>query len=130
MPKAIRRAAEWADGLLGFSFAPDPGEIAHAFQQARQAWAAAGRPAPRLVTSCWFALGSGSREQMDGYVTRYLNTFGSENAASMAKLCKATSPGALREVVQHIRDTGADELGVVPTTTDGAELDRVADVLG
>ena len=130
MPKAIRRAAQWADGLLGFSFAPDPAEITQAFEQARQAWTAAGRPAPRLVTSCWFALGPTGRQQMDGYVTRYLNTFGTETAASMAQLCRVTSADGLRDIVRQVRDTGADELILVPTTTDVAELDRVADVLG
>ena len=130
MPQAIRRAARWADGLLGFSFAPDPGEVTVAFEHARRAWAELGRPAPRLVTSCWFALGADARSQMDGYVTRYLATFGAEMAASMAPACTLTSSERLREVAQQIRDCGADELLLVPTTTDPDEVDRVADLLG
>src|SRR5690606_25157960 len=43
MPKSIARAARWADGLCGFSFAPDPKEIRSAFATAREAWSTAGR---------------------------------------------------------------------------------------
>lgn len=129
-PNAIRRAANWADGLLGFSFGPDPAEVSQAFERARRAWAARKRPAPRLVTSCWFALGPDARERMDAYVVRYLNTFGADVAGSMASLCRVTSATALRETAAALRDIGADELVLVPTTNDPHELDRVADALG
>jgi hypothetical protein len=33
-------------------------------------------------------------------------------------------------MVRRIEDTGADELSLVPTTDDPAELDRVAEALG
>jgi alkanesulfonate monooxygenase SsuD/methylene tetrahydromethanopterin reductase-like flavin-dependent oxidoreductase (luciferase family) len=128
-PGSIRRAARWADGLCGFSFAPDPAEVGQAFDVARAAWREQGRPAPRLVTSCWFALGAGARAQMDVYVQRYLGFFGAEAAASMATLCTTVSAVALREVVRQVADLGADELILVPTTSDPGELARVADVL-
>lgn len=130
MPKAIQRAARWADGILGFSFGPDAAEVQFAFDGARRAWAEASRPAPRLLTSCWFSLGPNARAQMDAYVQRYLSTFGPETAASMATLCKATSADALREVARAVAGTGADELVLVPTTLDPDEVDRVADILG
>ena len=128
-PGSIRRAARWADGLCGFSFAPDPAEVGQAFDVARAAWREQGRPAPRLVTSCWFALGAGARAQMDVYVERYLGFFGAEAAASMATLCTTVSAAALREVARQIADLGGDELILVPTTSDPDELARVADVL-
>src|SRR5205085_3103651 len=116
LPSAIRRAARWADGLCGFSFGPDEAEIRASFAVAREAWAARGRPAPRLVTSCWFALGAAGPATMDAYVRRYLDTFGTETAASLATLCTTTSAAALRGVIGRIQDTGADELIPVPTT--------------
>ena len=130
LPTAIRRAARWADGVCGFSFGPDAGEVASAFAVARAAWHDAGRPAPRLVTSCWFALGPGGRAQMDAYVGRYLATFGEEGAAGMAAMCTTVSADALRDVVRRIADTGADELILVPTTDDPDEVHRVADLVG
>jgi len=128
---SIRRAARFADGICGFSFAPDPGEIARAFATARKAWSAAGRATPpRLVTSCWFALGENGRAQMDVYVERYLGFFGAEAARDMAQLCTTTSASALRSVIAGVRDLGADELILVPTTADPDELARVADAIG
>lgn len=128
---SIRRASRWADGLCGFSFAPDAAEIAAAFECSRQAWREHARAAPpRLVTSCWFALGAHARQQMDAYVTRYLGTFGTETAAAMASVCTTTSAAALRDVVRQVAETGADELILVPTTADPDEVERVADLVG
>ena len=36
------------------------------FEQVRVAWREAGRPAPRLTTAFWFALGGGARAQIVG----------------------------------------------------------------
>jgi alkanesulfonate monooxygenase SsuD/methylene tetrahydromethanopterin reductase-like flavin-dependent oxidoreductase (luciferase family) len=126
---SIRRAARWADGICGFSFGPSYEEIGTAFETTRAAWHAEGRPAPRLVTSCWFALGPSPRAQMDGYIERYLNFLGPGVAAQVAPSCTVTSPARLRDAVCAIADLGCDELILVPTTLDVDELDRVADLL-
>jgi alkanesulfonate monooxygenase SsuD/methylene tetrahydromethanopterin reductase-like flavin-dependent oxidoreductase (luciferase family) len=130
LPAAIRRAARWADGLCGFSFGPDASEVAASFALARAAWRAAGRPAPRLVTSCWFALGPDGPARMDAYVRRYLGTFGAGAAEGLAALCTTTSAPALRDACRRIADTGADELILVPTTAEPDEVERVGDLLG
>ena len=130
MPQSIRRAARWADGLTDFSFGPNPREVEMRFAAARAAWAEAGRPVPRLTTSCWFALGDGGRAQMDAYVGRYLNFMGPEGAQMIAPMCTTVSASGLKDVVKAIADLGADELMLVPTTADPEELDRVADLLG
>lgn len=130
-PRAIRRAARWADGVYGFSFGPSLQEIAVGFETAREAWREIGRPAPpRLATGFWFALGPGSREQMDAYLARYLNFLGPGVAGKLAPTVRATSAEALREAARRIEDLGADELILTPTTLDPDEVDRVADVLG
>jgi alkanesulfonate monooxygenase SsuD/methylene tetrahydromethanopterin reductase-like flavin-dependent oxidoreductase (luciferase family) len=130
-PWAIRRSARWADGLCGFSFGPSTEEVAMTFDTARQAWADAGRPAPpRLVMCCWFALGADARSQIDTYLARYLNFLGEGVAEQVAPSVKTTSPAALKEVVRTLADLGADELLLVPTTIDPAEVDRAAQVVG
>jgi len=128
--KSIRRAARWADGIAGFAFGPDPAEVASAFETARDAWREAGRPRPRLVTGCWFALGRAARAQLDDYLGRYLAFMGAGVAQAVAPLVRVTSAAALRAVVREVADAGADELCLVPTTTDADELERVADALG
>ena len=71
-----RRAGRRLDpprGALGrrpvrLQLRPVGGEVALASSTARAAWHAAARPAPRLVTSCWFALGRAPRAQLDAYL--------------------------------------------------------------
>jgi alkanesulfonate monooxygenase SsuD/methylene tetrahydromethanopterin reductase-like flavin-dependent oxidoreductase (luciferase family) len=130
-PDSVRRAARWADGICGFSFGPSAEEIGSAFDTARQSWTAAGRAkAPRLVTSFWFALGSRAREQLDEYLTRYLAFMGQELAAALVPMVTTTSAAALRTATRMVEDLGADELILVPTTSDPEEVERVADILG
>jgi len=129
-PAAIRHVSRWADGLAGFSFGPSLEEIEGTFAQARAAWQEAGRGEPRLLTSFWYALGDAPRAQLDEYLHRYLNFFGAEAAKNLAKNVTCDSPQKLRDMVRRIEDTGAEELSLVPTTSDPAELARTRDALG
>lgn len=130
-PDSIRRAAAWADGIAGFSFGPSTDEVAFAWETARQAWREAGRARPpRLVGSCWFALGRNPRAQLDEYLQRYLNFMGADVARRLAPTVRTDSPAALRRVIADLAALGTDELLLVPTTADPEELDRVADALG
>lgn len=129
-PHSIRCAARWADGICGFSFGPSRDEIQRSFDTARAAWRDAGRATPpRLVTSCWFALGTDARAQMTRYIERYLNFLGPGVAAQVAPTCSVVSASRLREVIDEIADLGCDELLLVPTTLDPDELDRTAAAL-
>lgn len=127
---SIRRAARWADGLCGFSFGPDGPEVEAAFEVARAAWREQGRPTPRLVASAWYSIAPDGRERMDAYAVRYLRVFGEGSARSLAKLCLTTSPAALKAAVRRMRDVGADDFVLVPTSSDPDEVLRVADALG
>ena len=130
MPNAIARAARWADGITGFSFGPSPDDVRMRFEGARQAWKDAGRSsAPRLVTGFWFALGSDPDEQVGSYLERYLAFMGDDAGRALAPNISARSPAALRDALLMCRDLGADEVVLVPTTSDPAEADRAADVI-
>jgi alkanesulfonate monooxygenase SsuD/methylene tetrahydromethanopterin reductase-like flavin-dependent oxidoreductase (luciferase family) len=130
MPNAISRAARWADGISGFSFGPSEEDIRMRFEAARSAWAAAGRAEPpKLVTGFWFALGSDPSAQMSSYLERYLAFMGEGAGSALAPNISAKSPEALRDALLLCRDLGADEVLLVPTTTDPAEADRAAEVI-
>lgn len=132
-PKSIRRAARWADGLKGFSFGPSPEEVGAGFALARDAWAEAGRPPPRLATGFWFALsgpGEDGRARLDAYVKRYLNFLGPDAAAAIAPTVRCADADTLRQAVSEMEALGCDELVLVPTTLDPDEIDRLADLLG
>jgi alkanesulfonate monooxygenase SsuD/methylene tetrahydromethanopterin reductase-like flavin-dependent oxidoreductase (luciferase family) len=130
-PRAIARAASWADGLAGFSLGPDMAEIERGFGAARDAWRAAGRSSPpRLVSSFWFALGPRAREQLDAYVERYLRIFGPAAVVGAQRAAAAATPQAVRDALRGIEAAGGDEVILVPTSSGLDQLDRLREVLG
>lgn len=132
-PKAIAAAAQWADGLAGFSFGPDPREIADSFELTRQSWQQAGRETtPRLVTSFWFALGdpSRARQQLQNHLRHYLNWLpASVLDALLPQTGFAGTAEQLRETLQAIKTAGADEVILVPTSPNTAQLNSLLPLL-
>lgn len=130
-PRAIQKAARWADGLSGFSWGPEPAEIGEAFERARAAWRAAERPAPRLTVGFWFAAGQEPRAQIAGHLRRYLSWLPSEFVESVLPTTGFAGDGAaLRALLAEIEALGADEVFFVPTSIDEAQAERLADWVG
>jgi alkanesulfonate monooxygenase SsuD/methylene tetrahydromethanopterin reductase-like flavin-dependent oxidoreductase (luciferase family) len=131
-PKAIARAARWADGVDGaFTLDGDLDAFTAAFDTIRAAWGDAGRTTPpHLSTSIWYALGPGAEERLRSYAHRYMKIFGDGVADWAAQQAACFTPDALRRAIDHARQAGADEFFLVPTTADVAELDRTIDALG
>lgn len=128
---SIERAARWADGICGFSFGPSPDELAFGYDAARKAWTAAGREKPpRFAPGFWFAAGAKGRAQLDEYLSRYLAFLGADVATVMAQTVRVDSAAALRTALRDLEAIGTDEVLLVPTTADPAEVDRVADLIG
>jgi alkanesulfonate monooxygenase SsuD/methylene tetrahydromethanopterin reductase-like flavin-dependent oxidoreductase (luciferase family) len=129
--KSIQKSARWADGICGFTFGPNIDQVDKSFRLLEAAWKEQGRTgSPRRISSFFYALGPDAQGQMDRYVRRYLGIFGEDVAAAMAKECVATSPGQLRDLMAKFEDLGADDLVLVPTSENPAEIDRVSDLLG
>jgi len=124
-PKSLGRAARWADGVAGFSLAGDPEQVVRSFRAADAAWREAGRSErPRRVTGFWYALGDGARERLRAYAVDYLRIFGEPAARAIAESLRIDSVGVFRETLAAIAEAGCDELLLVPTSADPAELDR------
>ncbi len=134
-PKAISRAAHWADGVDGaWTMDGDRDAMAAAFTQIRDAWTAAGRTdAPHLSSSIWYALpGQGSDDaeaRLREYSRSYMNIMGDGVGEWAASAVTCFTPDALRRAVDNARDAGADEFFLVPTTSDPDELARTRDAL-
>lgn len=129
-PKAMARAADWADGVTGFSIGGVADEMAATFRLAEHAWADAGRATrPLLVTGCFFALGPDAAGRLRDGVTRYLTVFGRRFAETTADALVLSDADALRRVLDETEATGADELVLVPMSTDVACLEEAADVV-
>jgi alkanesulfonate monooxygenase SsuD/methylene tetrahydromethanopterin reductase-like flavin-dependent oxidoreductase (luciferase family) len=131
-PKAIARAAHWADGVDGaFTMDGDREQMAAAFTQIRDAWDAAGRSdAPHLSSSIWYALGADAEARLRKYAYEYMRVMGEEIGQWASTAVTACTPDALRRAVDNAREAGADEYFLVPTTADPAELARTRDALG
>ena len=132
-PKTIRSAAAWADGLAGATLDLDVAKQNELFDVARAAWARAGKPKPHLATSFWFAFGSHqqARAQVHRHLRRYMNWIPAEYVDAMAPMTGwAGSEDELVAVLGKFDEIGADEVQLIPTSSDLDQLRRAADVIG
>jgi len=126
-PKSTARAARWADGNMGFTLGPGTDDHATAFNAIRQAWADAGRSeAPRLSTSFWYSLDSEAGPALRDYAYRYLSVFGHDAAEMMAGMTTAAGLDAVADGLRRLEDAGCDEVYLVPTSTNPAQLEEIA----
>lgn len=129
-PKSMARAARWADGVSGFSIAGKQGEIARTNSLAVDAWAAADRDAPRLVSGCFFALGvADPLATLRAYCSRYLAFLGPELAEALARETTAASPDEVRRVLDDAEAAGCHEFVLVPASTDLRCLEAAAELV-
>jgi len=129
-PRTIRHAAAWADGVAGFATEVDPPAIDTVFDQARRAWQEAGRTRPRLTTSFWFAVGEEPRAQIRRHLHHYMNWIPREFVDTFAATAGfAGTVAELKDQLRRIEDLGADEVQLVPTSADLAQLERIAAAL-
>jgi alkanesulfonate monooxygenase SsuD/methylene tetrahydromethanopterin reductase-like flavin-dependent oxidoreductase (luciferase family) len=132
-PKALARAARWADGYAGFvsEHAADAeqtlGLLEHDAQRVRAAWHAAGRETkPYLSTSCFYGLGSGARDRLAAVGAGYRRN---RNDAVTGGEFWIADADAVREVVRVTAEAGFDRLIFIPTNDDIGELDELAAIL-
>jgi hypothetical protein len=130
-PKAMRRAARWADGISGFDIAGDAQAIGKVNDLADRCWEEAGRDEPPAkISGTFVAVGvDDSAGTLRAFTARYLGFLGPELADAIAATAKTATPDALRTVLDGAEQAGCDEFIVVPATTDLRCLDAVADVV-
>ena len=132
-PRTIRDASTWADGLAGVTLDLDVAAVSELFSLARDAWSTAGRDAPRLTTSFWFALDDGTgaaRTQVHRHLRHYMNWLPPDLVDAMAPTTGfAGTPAELRDVLKRLADVGADEVHLIPTSSDVEQVARVGELL-
>ena len=132
-PRTIHSASGWADGLAGVMLDLDFRALAELFELTRHAWAEAGRRPPRLTTSFWFALDDGdgrARKQIHAHLRHYMNWLPAELVDALAATAGfAGTVEELREVLGKFEAAGADELHLIPTGSDVAQVHQVAELL-
>jgi alkanesulfonate monooxygenase SsuD/methylene tetrahydromethanopterin reductase-like flavin-dependent oxidoreductase (luciferase family) len=131
-PKTVRSAASWATGVAGTILDLDAAKQDELFDVARAAWAEAGKPAPHLATSFWFALGErdGARAQVHRHLRRYMNWIPAEYVDAMAPATGfAGTEDDLLALLERFERIGTDEVHLIPTSSDIDQLTRVADAV-
>ena len=129
-PKSLARAAAWADGVIGFSVAGLPAEIAWAADAARSTWDRAGRDAPRLVSGCFYAVGVPEPAKvLRAFTAEYLAIFGRDNVASFASSMTTFDADAVNRALDGAEEAGLDEFILVPAAPDLAVLEATIDLV-
>ncbi|MFW0152011.1 LLM class flavin-dependent oxidoreductase [Mycobacterium sp. smrl_JER01] len=131
-PKTVRSAAGWAAGVAGTTLDLDAVKQGELFDVARDAWQQAGKDAPHLATSFWFAIGEGeeARAQVHRHLLRYMNWIPAEFVDAMAPTTGfAGTVDELRAVLARFADIGTDEVHLIPTSSDIDQVRRVAEVI-
>lgn len=130
-PKSLARAAKWADGVAGFSVGGVPAEMSAGADAARRAWKEADRPAPRVVSGCFYALGIGEpADTLRAFTSDYLAFLGKTGADAFAKSMTTFEPGAVNRALDGAEDAGIDEFVLVPGSTDLAVLEATVELVG
>jgi len=121
---ALARMARYADGYAHGG--GPPRAFASAATRAKAAWHDLGRPGtPKLWGQAYFGLGDpdrGSAYLRDYYA--FTGPFAETIAAA-----NLTSARAIRDLIRGYRAEGCDELVLLPTVSDPAEVERLAEVV-
>jgi alkanesulfonate monooxygenase SsuD/methylene tetrahydromethanopterin reductase-like flavin-dependent oxidoreductase (luciferase family) len=129
-PKAMRRAATWADGISGFSISGRADEIARTNALADRCWTEAGRTTPRKVSGTFVALGvDDPLTTLRAFTARYLGFLGPGLAEALAADVRAATPDAIRAILDGAEEAGCDEFILVPGTVDLRALHALADLV-
>jgi alkanesulfonate monooxygenase SsuD/methylene tetrahydromethanopterin reductase-like flavin-dependent oxidoreductase (luciferase family) len=124
--EAFARMARTADGYVHGG--GPPRAFAGAAAKAWAAWRDLERPGrPQLWGQGYFALGDADADAGDAYLRDYY-AFTGPFAARIAA-GNLTSGRAVRDFVRGYAEAGCDHLVLLPTVSDPAQLDRLADVL-
>ena len=129
--RTVQHAAHWADGLAGVTLDLDVDAVGDLFALARRSWAEVGRGAPRLTTSFFFALGeeTAARQQVHRHLRHYMNWLPRDLVDAMAPTTGfAGSQEGLAEVLLRLAEIGADEVYLIPTSSDVRQLATAAAV--
>lgn len=129
-PKAIRRAAEWADGIYAFSMNCEFEEMQNMLNMAKQAWKDAGRTTePYLAGGFWYCLADDAERKMREYAYNYLIVAGDEIANAVAGSMTRVNEDAIAQGLENMRKAGCQECYMVPATDDLQEVSRLQAIL-
>ena len=128
-PKAMEMSADFSNGLAGFSFNADIEEIIDSFSRVTKAFEKKEK-SPRLVTSFWYGLGDSGRQDIQAHLERYLGWMGQDVATDLSKTAGlAGNERNLKDFLTQIKDAGATDVLLVPTSKDIDQLHKAEKII-
>lgn len=137
-PKALARAAQWADGFVGGSAWENGrmvmmGKGRHGVTAGnwRGAWDAAGREGrPYLVGQAWFTLADDGPATMMAFGARYFSAADGAGVIFTPEMAPLVDANLLREALDDFEAAGFDELILLPVRARLQEMDRLEAIVG
>jgi alkanesulfonate monooxygenase SsuD/methylene tetrahydromethanopterin reductase-like flavin-dependent oxidoreductase (luciferase family) len=128
--KSLRRAGEFCDGAVTWSFSADPEEARGMFDVVESSWQEFGRSGrPRLVCGCYYSAGKNARADLEAYFRDYYPNVLPGQVETLLKAVRTVTPEAIKSVVSEFERIGCDEFIFVPVTPDLAHLDGLAEIV-
>ena len=129
-PKAIKRAAQWADGVYSWSGNGVAKEMEEQQAWVMSAWQDAGRQEPpERVAGFWYSLAPNADEKLKAYVYKYIKVIGEAPARAMAKRVDRSSRDAVRASLDAFEELGVEECWLNSATAESAEIDGLLEVI-
>jgi alkanesulfonate monooxygenase SsuD/methylene tetrahydromethanopterin reductase-like flavin-dependent oxidoreductase (luciferase family) len=135
-PKALARAAKWADGWTGYYMHGDLSIMKRAVEEHLGAWEAAGRTTrPYMMHCLWFALADDGQRRLDSAGAHYIGTSRTHTDASRDPRVvyggefAASTPDGVRRVLDNSEAAGFDEVVFIPIADDLRDLDILEEVV-
>ena len=131
-PKAMARAAQWADGIYAWPMRGNADEIQRIYAMADAEWEKAGRTtAPRKVAGFWYSRSTDNPEYaLKGYIKEHVKgSAGEEIAGLVAENALMYTDKAIAQGISEMKALGSDELLLVPCTADINELNAIENIL-
>jgi alkanesulfonate monooxygenase SsuD/methylene tetrahydromethanopterin reductase-like flavin-dependent oxidoreductase (luciferase family) len=122
------RAAKWGDGWIMGGGTPD--QFRDGAEQLNEAWARHGRDGrPHTMALSYFALGDDAEGQANRYLLDYYAFLGEELSGMIAGSA-AKDADTVEMYVAAFTDAGCDELLMMPTSNEPAQVGLLARALG
>ena len=129
-PKAIARAAHWADGIYSWSGNGVATEMEEQQSRVTSAWEDARREKPpQRVAGFWYCLAPNADEKLKAYVYKYIKVMGEGPARAMAKRVDRSSQDAVRASLDAFEELGVEECWLSSATAESAEIDGLLEVM-
>jgi alkanesulfonate monooxygenase SsuD/methylene tetrahydromethanopterin reductase-like flavin-dependent oxidoreductase (luciferase family) len=128
MEPSFRRAGRLADGIMTWSFRPEPEVQRWRIRITEEAWQQAGRPGrPKILAAMYFALGDHAENRLKSFLKSYYAY--SDLTLEMALLAETYTPQAVKDAIAAYADAGVDEILFSAADPGIDQIERLAELV-